>query len=1168
MKKLNTLINIITILILFMIVSGCNRNHSHSYLSEYKSNETNHWKECECGEKSEAAVHMFCDWMVIKEETTTEEGTKERKCSICNYNEIGIIPKKKHTHEYSSDFKSNEKNHWKECECGEKNKEAAHVFGDWVVIKEETSVEDGIKERTCKICGNKEKERIYAELYTKGLSYSLNLDKASYSVTGIGSAQDSDIIIPSQYNNLPVTIISNSAFKQTNITSVLIPSSVKKIGNSAFEECLNLKSVVVLDGVEEIGFSAFSDCSSLMNVILPSNLKQIELLTFSDCDNLQQITIPASVEKISNSAFSHCEKLRNIYYEGTIGNWCNISFDSYSNPMRYASRFYIRNTNNEWEEVTRIEIPNTITKIGNYQFYGFDNVTSITIPNSVTSIGEGAFSNCSSISSITVPDSVIGIDKAAFDNCFSLIDISLPFVGKSINTTENTHFGYIFGADTFEKNSIYVPIKLKEVSIRSGVVKDEAFTNCYNIEALYIFEEVSVVEKNAFLNCFGLKKVQIPTYGLQSLPNGRSEDSNNVIKEIIISGGEYIPNNIFEYFINLKKVEIKEGIESIGDYAFANCSGLNTILLPKSMESTGLKCFLNCNSLNSVYYAGNLEDWCNIAFNEEWSFSNPMNYALHFYMRDDNDLWNEVINIELPTTIDKIGIWQFYGFNHLQSITIPSNITKIEYGAFMGCYQLVEIYNLSSLDIQIGSEKNGAIGLNAKAIYNVLSESSFFNSDELVFFNNAGNYTLIGYIGHEKNLELPAYVNDTVYDVGNYAFEDSNITSIMIPNTIIKMGYRAFNRCNALDKVYYDGTIENWCNISFDAQYSSSNPMNYAEHFYIKDNFNNWQEIEDIDIPSTVKNIGEWQFYRFDNLKSIHIPNSVEKIGYGAFYHCSNLTNLTIENGLTEVDSYAFSNCSNLFSIQLPDSVNVIGKGAFNLCSNLRKVIIGNGVKSIEEEAFFGCERLKEVTIGTAIQTIKNRAFYNCLNLENVSILGNLKSLGEETFYWCPKLTNINLPDSLEEIGSFAFYYCSNLTTIHIPLSLVEIKDNVFNSCYKLNELKLPINIKTIGDSAFAFCYSLEKIDLGALESIEEYAFIGCTNIEYMVLPLSLTKISNNAFAYCKEDFKLYYTGTEADWENVEFSADIKVYFYSQEQPLLHANKFWHYQDNKPYRWE
>ena len=139
------------------------------------------------------------------------------------------------------------------------------------------------------------------------------------------------------------------------------------------------------------------------NIIIPSEyhglpVKSIKYDAFRGCSNLTSITIPNSVTSIGDSAFRSCSSLINVYYDGTIEDWCKIKF-SYqdSNPMNPAEHFYIKNTNNEYDEVTEIIISNVNISIGDYQFYSFDNIINVEIPNSVTSIGDSAFESCSSL---------------------------------------------------------------------------------------------------------------------------------------------------------------------------------------------------------------------------------------------------------------------------------------------------------------------------------------------------------------------------------------------------------------------------------------------------------------------------------------------------------------------------------------------------------------------------------------------------------------------------------------------------------------------------------------------------------------------------------------------------------------------------------------------------
>ncbi len=134
--------------------------HTHSFGSEWKSDGINHWHGCSCGAESEKASHSFSEWTVMKQATESEEGLKERKCSVCGYKETESIPVIVHTHSYGSGWGSDSMSHWHECSCGEKSEKASHSFGEWTVTKQATESEEGAKERRCGVCGYKETEVI------------------------------------------------------------------------------------------------------------------------------------------------------------------------------------------------------------------------------------------------------------------------------------------------------------------------------------------------------------------------------------------------------------------------------------------------------------------------------------------------------------------------------------------------------------------------------------------------------------------------------------------------------------------------------------------------------------------------------------------------------------------------------------------------------------------------------------------------------------------------------------------------------------------------------------------------------------------------------------------------------------------------------------------------
>ena len=130
--------------------------HTHSYGSDWKSDANKHWHECSCGAKAEEAAHTASKWITDTAATATTDGTKHKECTVCHrVLETGTIPATgsgEHTHSYSSDWKSDSINHWKECSCGHKDDVAAHSF-KWVVDKEATATKKGTKHEECKVCG-------------------------------------------------------------------------------------------------------------------------------------------------------------------------------------------------------------------------------------------------------------------------------------------------------------------------------------------------------------------------------------------------------------------------------------------------------------------------------------------------------------------------------------------------------------------------------------------------------------------------------------------------------------------------------------------------------------------------------------------------------------------------------------------------------------------------------------------------------------------------------------------------------------------------------------------------------------------------------------------------------------------------------------------------------
>jgi hypothetical protein len=145
----------------------------------------------------------------------------------------------------------------------------------------------------------------------------------NYLIAYVGN--DTDLILPENYNGESYEIYNYAFYYCKGLTSVTIPGSVTSIGNSAFEFCTSLTSVTIPGSVTSIGDMAFYYCYNLTSVTIPNSVTSIGDYAFSSCWDLTTITIPNSVTSIGDRAFSNCDDLTSIKYRGTEEQWKSIA---------------------------------------------------------------------------------------------------------------------------------------------------------------------------------------------------------------------------------------------------------------------------------------------------------------------------------------------------------------------------------------------------------------------------------------------------------------------------------------------------------------------------------------------------------------------------------------------------------------------------------------------------------------------------------------------------------------------------------------------------------------------------------------------------------------------------------------------------------------------------
>ncbi|MBQ8721708.1 MAG: leucine-rich repeat domain-containing protein [Paludibacteraceae bacterium] len=244
----------------------------------------------------------------------------------------------------------------------------------------------------------------------------------------------------------------------TSLKSIIIPNSIKTIGNRAFYGCSSLESIILPDSLKEIHPQAFENCTSLKSIIIPNTIREIGERTFYGCSSLESIIIPNQVNFIHESTFENCTSLKNI----TIHDNLNfVAANAFANTAWYNSQpeglVYLNSIllgyKGDKSKVTHIDIKDGTKILANDLFKNCRNLVSVTIPESVTKIGMNVFQNCKQIKKITIPAKVTEIGIFTFDGCTSLETLEFK------STTPPKELNEAFGFRFFEKEfQLIVPI--------------------------------------------------------------------------------------------------------------------------------------------------------------------------------------------------------------------------------------------------------------------------------------------------------------------------------------------------------------------------------------------------------------------------------------------------------------------------------------------------------------------------------------------------------------------------------------------------------------------------------------------------------------------------------------------------------------------------------------
>ena len=373
---------------------------------------------------------------------------------------------------------------------------------------------------------------------TPSLDY--KLDGYTYTVTGSSDTSLTVLIIAREFNNIPVTAISDEAFKGfTHLNIVIIPQSIAHIGRHAFAGCSRLTNIAISDSVTSIGDHAFENCSALINVSIPDKVIEISSNMFYGCSSLNNVEVHAGVTAIGDYAFADCNSLSNIIIPDGV---TYIGVSAFDGTAYYADR-------NNWD--------NNVLYIGNHFIKASEDVVGgYSVHSGTRTIAGAAFRDCGGLTDITIPDCVVSIGSSAFFGCSGLASMTIPFVGAIKDGDYNNYFGYIFGSDSYYNQAQYIPASLKTVVITGGTfIYIYAFRDCSGLANITLPDSVTYIYDGAFFGCSGLTSITLP-----------------------------------------------DGITNIMYDAFSGCSGLTAVTIPGAVSHIGESAFSGCSGLASVTF--------------------------------------------------------------------------------------------------------------------------------------------------------------------------------------------------------------------------------------------------------------------------------------------------------------------------------------------------------------------------------------------------------------------------------------------------------------------------------------------------------------------------------------------------------------------------------------
>ncbi len=544
-----------------------------------------------------------------------------------------------------------------------------------------------------------------------------------------------------------VTSIGPCAFRYCDaLPYIVIPQNVITIGDSAFDNCTSIKQLDIPDSVTKIGSYAFANMG-LTGLTLPKYIKSLGAFFLSGTKGVTYLMVPKSLVSV---------EVKWNYGDGNNGNSGPLG-GSYIEELVFEEGLteipghmaaYARH-------MTKVSIPDTVTKIGSSAFRYCDSLTEITIPDSVVTI-EGSAFEITALTSLSLPKNLTSLGTFVLKGTKGVTSLTIPKSLKKVDSTWNYDDGNNGSAGPLGDSYV------EELVFEDGLKEIPGYMASYarHLRNVSIPDSVSVIGTNAFRYCDALEEISLSdqvteiggsAFAVTALVSVIVPDSVSVMGNYVFnscealksaklpSNRETIEEGTFQGCISLEAITIPELTKEIRGAAFKNCDSLTTVEIPSKVTIVRDNAFADCDALASVSIPDSVTSLGSSVFSN----------------------CDALTAVTIPDSVASLGSQIFYDCDALKDVKLGKGITAIPDSAFEHCDVLESIvlpYRVSSIGAKAFKDCVLFKEITIPRATTTISTDSFSYYDKLTIYGVPGTYAetyandnSIKFVGREVN---------------------------------------------------------------------------------------------------------------------------------------------------------------------------------------------------------------------------------------------------------------------------------------------------------------------------------------------------------------------------------------------------------------------------------